>query len=166
VLVDACYRIAYWIAYRLMCVFWRLTHARTHGALIAIWHDGKVLLAKNSYVSYYCLPGGYLKRSETAVDAALRELSEELGLRARPEELVLGREETHSWDGKIDHVVIFDLNVNVQPPIRVDNREVVSAGFYTPEDALRLSLFPPLRRHIESRLTESDRPRPSVSSHG
>jgi 8-oxo-dGTP pyrophosphatase MutT (NUDIX family) len=155
VLVDVCYRIAYRIAYRLMCIYWRLTRASTHGALVAIWHDGKVLLAKNSYVNFYCLPGGYLKKSETAVDAALRELAEELNVRARPEELVLGREETHAWEGKTDHVVIFDLEVSVRPPFRVDNREVVSAGFYKPEAALNLDLFPPLRRHIEARLAKS-----------
>jgi len=151
VLVDLCFRLAYRVAYRLMCVYWRLTRAHTHGALVVIWHEGQLLLARNSYLTYYSLPGGYLKRHETAVDAAVRELSEELGLKVYPSELIKGHEETHQWAGKLDHVVLFDLCVPVRPPVRVDNREVVSADFYTPQDALRLDLFPPLRRHLEHR---------------
>lgn len=152
-LVDACFRVAYRIAYQLMRVYWRLSHAKTHGALVAMWHDDQLLLARNSYVNYYCLPGGYLKPGETAVDAALRELSEELGLKIYANELTLGHEETHNWAGKVDHVVIFDLKVPLRPPIRVDNREVVSAAFFSPDAALKLDLFPPLRRHLEKRLS-------------
>lgn len=154
-LVDACFRIAYRVAYQLMRIYWRVTHAKTHGALVAMWHDDQVLLARNSYVNYYCLPGGYLKPGETAIDAALRELSEELGLKIYANELTLGHEETHEWAGKTDHVVIFDLDVQLRPPIRVDNREVVSANFYTAEAALELELFPPLRRHLQKRLALS-----------
>jgi hypothetical protein len=44
--------------------------------------------------------------------------------------------------------------VEVAEPVtvRVDNREVIAAGFYTPEEALTLNLFPPLRRRIEKYL--------------
>ncbi|MGC4069722.1 MAG: NUDIX domain-containing protein [Polyangiaceae bacterium] len=152
-LIDACFRLAYRIAYRLMCIYWRLTRARTHGALVAIWHDGKVLLVRNSYVDYYSLPGGYLKTKEDARDAALRELGEELNLRVLPSELRPGYEETHLWVGKTDHVVIFDLDVAVRPPFRVDRREVVEADFFAPDAALSLNLFPPLRRHIEQHVS-------------
>jgi ADP-ribose pyrophosphatase YjhB (NUDIX family) len=149
VFIDACFRLAYRIAYRLMCAYWRLTHAHTHGALVAIWHQGKILLVRNSYVDYYSLPGGYLKANETARDAALRELTEELSIRILPNELRMGHEETHRWVGKTDHVTLFDVEVAVRPPFRVDRREVVEADFFTPEAALALNLFPPLRRHIE-----------------
>jgi ADP-ribose pyrophosphatase YjhB (NUDIX family) len=156
VLIDACFRLAYRIAYRLMCVYWRITRAKTHGALVAIWHEGRILLVRNSYVSYYSLPGGYLKANETARDAALRELTEELALRILPSELQTGHEETHQWAGKTDHVVIFDVDVAVRPPFRVDRREVVEADFFTPDGALALNLFPPLRRHIEQHLSRRD----------
>lgn len=150
-MIDALYRLTYRIAYRVMCVLWRLRRAHTHGALVVIWRNEKLLLVRNSYLDYYSLPGGYLKSGETALEAAVRELTEEIGLRVRPDELVLGREETHQWAGKTDHVVLFDLMVNVDPPLRIDNREVISAGFYTSEEALKLNLFPPLRRHLEQR---------------
>lgn len=150
--IDAGFRLVYRIAYQIMRVYWRIFRPSTHGALIAIWHDGALLVVKNSYVSYHCLPGGYLKRGETAVAAAVRELGEECSIRIRPEELRPGRTETNVFDGRTDTVEIFDLDVEVRPPFRVDQREVVSAQFLKPEAALKLELFPPLRRHIESRL--------------
>jgi 8-oxo-dGTP diphosphatase len=151
-LIDAGFRLAYRVAYQLMRLYWRIFHPNTHGALIAIWHDGEVLVVKNSYVSFHSLPGGYLKRGEAAVAAAVRELAEECAIRIRPEELRFGRKETNLFDGRTDTVEIFDLDVEVRPPFHVDGREVVSAAFWKPEAALKLELFPPLRRHIEARL--------------
>jgi 8-oxo-dGTP diphosphatase len=147
--VDLGFRLAYRVAYQLMRLYWFVARPNTHGALIAIWHEGELLLVKNSYVSYYCLPGGYLKRGETAKSAAVRELAEECAIRVRPDELHLGRCETHQFEGKTDTVEIFDLEVAVRPPFRVDGREVVAAAFHRPETALKLELFPPLQRHIE-----------------
>jgi 8-oxo-dGTP diphosphatase len=152
-IVDLGFQFAYRVAYQLMRLYWFVARPNTHGALVAIWHDGKLLLIKNSYVSYHCLPGGYLKRGETATAAAVRELAEECSIRVRPEELHLGRCETHRFEGRTDTVEIFDLEVAARPPFRVDRREVVAAAFHPPETALKFALFPPLRRHIEARLT-------------
>lgn len=151
-LVNLGFRIAYRIAYQLMRLYWRILRPNTHGALVAIWHDGEILLVRNSYVKFYSLPGGYLKHGETALSAAIRELNEECSIRVKPDELRLGRQETHRFEGKSDTVEIFDLDVAVRPPITIDHREVVSAAFFKPEDALQLKLFPPLHRHIEQRV--------------
>jgi 8-oxo-dGTP diphosphatase len=136
----------------MMRVYWAVRHPQAHGALVAIWHDGKILLVQNSYVPYRSLPGGYVRPHETGRDAALRELTEETGLRAKPEELRSVVDEHHEWEGKREHIEIFELDTPQLPRIEVDHREVVDAGFFTPEDALRLSLFPPVRRVIEKRI--------------
>ena len=52
----------------------------THGALVAIWHNNQVLMVQTSYRRGYGLPGGGLQPGESARDAAVRELNEELGL--------------------------------------------------------------------------------------
>ena len=67
-------------------------------------------------------------------------------------------QETHTWEGKTDVVSIFDLDVQERPVVQVDNREVVDAEFFTPQYALELNLFPPLRRHIEARLAKLPNP--------
>lgn len=154
-LLDRGFQLAYRGAYRLMRTYWKLRHPTTHGTLVALWNGGDVLLVRNSYVPYYSLPGGYVRRGETPRQAALRELEEEVGISAKPDDLELALEETHEWEGKRDHVVIFSMEVGVRPPVNVDHREVVEASWWSPERALSVTLFPPLRRVIERRTASS-----------
>jgi 8-oxo-dGTP pyrophosphatase MutT (NUDIX family) len=154
-MLDALFRLAYRGAYRMMRVYWRLANPQTHGALVLIWHEGKVLLVKNSYVPYHSAPGGYVHDGEKSRDAAARELREETGLRVAPEELVPALNKWHDWEGKREHIEIFELETNELPDIQVDNREVVAASFYSPEQALTLTVFPPLREVIARRVAGS-----------
>jgi 8-oxo-dGTP diphosphatase len=150
--IDLLFRVAYRCAYRMMRVYWTVLHPATHGALVALWYRGEILLVRNSYVPYYSLPGGYVRRDETGRDAALRELGEETGVRARPEDLRLAIDEHHQWEGKNEHIEIFSIDLEEPPRIAVDNREVIEATFYSPQRALELPLFPPLRQVIERRV--------------
>ncbi len=131
-----------------MRTYWKLRRPLTHGALVAIWSEGQVLLVRNSYVPYYSAPGGYLNANEAGRDAALRELAEEVGVFVRPEQLELALELTHDWEGKRDHVQIFTLRVAERPVVRIDQREVVDAGWFAPEQVARMNVFPPLARVI------------------
>jgi 8-oxo-dGTP diphosphatase len=150
-LVDRGFQLAYVCAYRAMRTYWKVRRPTTHGTLVTLWNRGEVLLVRNSYVPYYSLPGGYLNRGETARDAAVRELSEEVGITATAESLELVLERTHDWEGKHDHVQIFSLELPTRPSIAVDHREVIEASWWSPERALALQLFPPLRDVIEQR---------------
>lgn len=160
-IIDRLFQLGYICAYQLMRLNWAIRRPVTQGALVALWNKGEILLVKNSYVRYHSLPGGYLHSGETALQAAIRELGEETGIRVRPEELRLSIEERHEWEGKQDCVTIFELDVDTRPNIRIDHREVVDARFYPPAQALALNLFPPLRRSIERHVKEaSERSRP------
>ena len=156
-MIDLFFRLAYRNAYRLMRIYWGVRHPRVHGALVAIWYDGKILLVQNSYVPYRSLPGGYVHAREKGRDAALRELREETGIHAAAADLEQVIDEEHEWEGKHEHIEIFDLDVKEPPRVAIDNREVVHAGFFSPEEALRLDLFPPIRRVIERRLSRATR---------
>ena len=151
--IDLLFRVAYRCAYKMMRTYWSVAHPATHGALVALWHDGRILLVQNSYVPYRSLPGGYVQRNETGRDAAVRELKEETGVVARPFELRLALDQWHDWEGKREHVEIFELDLKEPITITVDNREVVEATFFSPDQALRLDLFPPLRQVIERRVS-------------
>lgn len=150
-LVDLCYRQAYRVAYRMMRAYWRVRKPRTRGALVTVWNRGELLLIRNSYVSYYSLPGGYLRRHETSRQAAIRELFEEIGVRTSEAELELVLSEINEWEGKKDGIEIFSLEVAERPEVQIDQREVIEAAWFSPERALELDLFPPIRRAIERR---------------
>ncbi|MGH7635681.1 MAG: NUDIX hydrolase [Gemmatimonadaceae bacterium] len=147
--LDRGYQLAYRCAYQLMRTYWHVRKPETHGALIALWNDEQVLLVRNSYVKYYSAPGGYVRKTEASRDAAIRELKEEVRLSVRPEELSLVLDVTHDWEGKRDHVEIFEVDVPSRPAIQIDNREVIAATWMSSEQALSLNLFPPLRQAIE-----------------
>ncbi len=155
--VDRCYQKAYSVAYQMMRVYWRVRRPRTRGALVAIWHNDEILLVRNSYVRYYSLPGGYVRRSESGREAALRELDEEVGFTTTEDQLELVVSEVNEWEGKKDGVEIFSLEVSVRPEVAIDNREVVEASWFSPEAALELDLFPPIRRAIAHRLRQRGR---------
>ncbi len=146
--LDLAIQAGYLFAYQLMRAYWRLRRPVTRGALVAIFCQGQVLLVRNSYVSYYSAPGGYLRRHETAREAAVRELREEIDLTIAPSELKLALEVTHDWEGKQDHVAIFTLDLEERPKVRVDHREVVEAFWFSPRQAADNDVFPPLKQVI------------------
>jgi 8-oxo-dGTP pyrophosphatase MutT (NUDIX family) len=151
-MIDAGFRFAYRSAYQLMRVYWALLKPSTHGALVAIWVNGRILLVKNSYVRYFSLPGGYVKVSESGVQAAIRELREEIGITVSADQLRPSIDEFHIWEHKREHLEIFELELEQEPKIKVDNREVVGADYYAPAQALGFELFPLLRKHIEQKM--------------
>jgi len=51
-----------------------------YAACALIERDGKILLARHSYVSGWLLPGGGVNRGEAAEHAIIREMREEIGL--------------------------------------------------------------------------------------
>jgi ADP-ribose pyrophosphatase YjhB (NUDIX family) len=132
-----------------MRLYWALFHPSRHGALVAVWYQGKILLVRNSYVRYYSLPGGYVRSHESAREAARRELAEEVGLELTLDELEPALSREHAWEGKRERVDIFQVQVTDPPKVEVDHREVIQAGFFAAADALTLDLFPPLREVIE-----------------
>lgn len=155
-LVDLAWRTAYRTAYAGMRVYWRVRQPDTHGALVAIWHEGSVLLVQPSYLRYWNLPGGYVKPTETGKEAALRELAEEVGVRGvDPEELRPAYDDRRPWEGKRDRVEIFELDVQSRPVIDIDNREIIGARFVPAAQALEMPLFPPIAEVIEARLART-----------
>ncbi|HVO18414.1 MAG TPA: NUDIX hydrolase [Anaeromyxobacter sp.] len=150
-MIDRLLRLLYLLAYRAMRVYWAMARPRTHGALVALWSGGEILLVRNSYTRYHSLPGGYVRRRESPLEAARRELLEEVGLSLGSGELCRVVDVHHLWEGKRDHVEVFEADLSQRPEVRVDGREVVAAAFYPPARALALDLFPPVRQAIEQR---------------
>jgi 8-oxo-dGTP diphosphatase len=148
-LADALAQRGLRLAHRLMRLWWFLRRPPYDGALVAVWHQGRILLIRHSYRDLLGLPGGGMGRGEAPEAAARRELLEEVGLRPGDGRLVLAAEMTLYWEWRYDHVRVFATELDAVPALALDNREIVAAGFVAPADALRLPLSPPTRAYLE-----------------
>jgi 8-oxo-dGTP pyrophosphatase MutT (NUDIX family) len=72
-------------------VGWFVTRPQTRGVrAIALTPEGQVVLVRHSYIEGWHLPGGGHERGESAEQAALRELREEIGMVSHGAVRVLG----------------------------------------------------------------------------
>ncbi len=128
------------------------------GVYVAVWANRHVLVIRNSYRSGYTLPGGGIKKNETPVDAAVRELREEVGVHCTPPELVPAGEirADEQTVSDTDMAYIYDLWLADVPEIRVDNREVIWGGFVEPHAVQTLDMDHQLIRHIRRRWNEKN----------
>ncbi len=135
--IDRLWQLAFAIAYRLLLLWWFVRRPSHRGALVALWHDGQVLLLRSSYRRGWSLPGGGFVRGESAREAAARELREEVGLVVAAASLHEAQSLELSWEYRRDHTTIFELILAQRPALRLDNREIVAAAFHAP-DAVEL----------------------------
>ncbi|MCP9858089.1 NUDIX hydrolase [Cyanobium sp. Cruz-8D1] len=141
----------YWLAARLFDSYLLLARPHSHGALVAIWHQGRLLLVQTSYRRGLGLPGGGLERRETARQAAVRELAEELGLRVSPEELVDPWQITETSARGKNSVTIFTLRAAHEPTIQLDGLELMAGYWLTTQEALGRPLVNHVREYLMER---------------
>ncbi len=125
------------------------------GVHIAVWCGDRILLVRNSYRRRYTLPCGGVKSEEDIRLAACRELFEEVRIEVDPDELGLEGNYLNRSEFKKDHFALFEIRFTSEPPLQVDNREVIWAGFMTPEEALHLNLFPSTERYIRESVDDN-----------
>jgi 8-oxo-dGTP diphosphatase len=149
-LVDAGHRLAYRLGFPVMRLWWFLRRPDQHGAMVAVWHEGRLLVLRQSYRDTLEFPGGGVGRDETPRACACRELAEEVGIAVPPDALVLEREIMLLRDHRRDHVTVFALRLGEPPALRLDRREIVAAVFMTPAAALAAPLSPFARAYLEA----------------
>ncbi|MCC6741249.1 MAG: 8-oxo-dGTP diphosphatase MutT [Planctomycetia bacterium] len=124
-----------------------------HGAIAVVRRGGKILIARRPSGKHLAgcweFPGGAVEPGETAEQAVVRELREELALDVR----VTGREETIDWDYGSKRVIL-DVFICEAPageprPIQCDEcrwvapEELASFQFPPANAALLRRLAPP-----------------------
>jgi len=144
-------RTAYRAAHLLLRSYWFVRRPRTNGALAALWHDGKILLIKNSYRRQHSLPGGYVRPGEDPAEAASREVREEIRIDVPPSRFELAYHGTKSFESRRDTLDIYEAELDEVPGFRIDNVEVIWAGWRTPAEARRMDIVPHLQDYLEGR---------------
>lgn len=125
---------------------WRRWRARPIAGVSVIVTNlgGDVLLLKHSYgADVWSLPGGGLGRGEDPLDAARREVREELGMELTRLEQVGTLEEVLSGSPHTAHIFAAVCDRQPQP----DGREVIEARFFPSH-----SLPEPLGRTTRARI--------------
>ena len=141
---------AYKLAYAGAIVFSFFFRPAVRGVNVAIWKRDELLLVKISYRRVYTLPGGYVKNGESPKAAAVRELEEEVGLKVYPNQLKHARQCTFTASYKRETVDIFDMTLEKDTSLAIDNREVVWAGFMPPAKALSKKLSLPTKQFLDA----------------
>ena len=144
-------RTAYRCAHLMLRSYWFVRRPSTSGALAAIWHEGRILLVKNSYRRQYSLPGGYVRPGEDPRAAASREVREEIRIDIPHHTFELAYHGTKPFEYRSDTLDIYETAVEVPPAFRIDNVEVVWAGFKTPAEARAMNIVPHLSDYLERR---------------
>lgn len=154
-MINALIRVVYRAAHWGLRLLWFIRRPETTGALVAVWYEGRVLLVKNSYRTQLTLPGGYIRPREDRRTAAARELREEVGINAQPKRLVHAYHGTHVFEHRQDTLDIYELEVDDEPRVQVDDREVVRAEFRTPDEALGMQVVPHLEEYLSNRIARA-----------
>ncbi len=105
-------------------------------------NKGKVLLTKHSQNHHWSFPKGLIDPGQTIEEAALREVSEEGGVKAK----ILGRAGYSKYvytlkDERIFKVVTYFLMKYISGNPKDHDWEVEDAGWYEPEEALKQLTF-------------------------
>jgi 8-oxo-dGTP pyrophosphatase MutT (NUDIX family) len=103
------------------------------GQVCVIDEAGRVLLVRHGYRPGWHFPGGGVEIGENAVDAALRELTEETGVVARGAPTLHGIF-NHSAQFRGDHIVVYVVRTFEQRHIPPANLEIAEQRFFAPAE--------------------------------
>lgn len=126
------------VLYPLIKPVLRLLVKNPHSVKIVLIYKDKILLIRNSYRKGWTLPGGGIKRNENPLEAAIREVREEVGIDIFN---LINHGKTKLEFEKNSFVTIFSSQVN-EPGFEVDGMEVEKAEWTELKNLSKIDLLP------------------------
>lgn len=145
---DLIIQLIFILYYRIHLLICFITRPTVYGSYVAVWSQGKILIIKNSYKSFYTVPCGSLDSGELPEECASRELFEEVGIEVNPSDLILFKKYLNTEEYKKDNIYFYEIVLDKIPEVVLDNREVIWGDFLAPDHALGKKLFTPVRQYI------------------
>ena len=130
-------RQAYRVGYRIVEIYWFLRRPAVEGVKCVLTDRDRVLLVRHTYgPPGWDLPGGAMKRGESPMSAAQREMREELGVSIEDWVAVGQIFTTAFWRRDTIHCLRSELRA---PAITIDRGELEAATWF-PQNALPTDL--------------------------
>src|SRR5580700_10194388 len=145
-LCDFAWRTAFRLGFPLARIWWRLVRPRHESAVVAVYVGSELLLVRQSYRDGWHLPGGGMRRGETAEAAVRRELAEELSL--APVALHSAGVACEVWSGRRERIHIFELKLTELPTLKLDNREITAAQLFSASELQQMVLIGPIAAYL------------------
>ena len=115
----------------------------------------KVLLIKDSY-GHWIWPKGHIEKGESDEEAAIREISEETGLKTLEIVKKLGKQEYYfTLKGKkiFKTVTVFLLKANAREKLKIQAEEIEDARWFSAEKALETIEYEGSRTHLKKAIS-------------
>lgn len=124
---------------------------------VIVEKGGRVLLVQDPREerNIWELPGGRMNLNEEPNDAIMREFREEMGVEISVGEVVFMQQFLQGNEGKHAFVVVFKASLTDESkPFSLANDEVSQVGWFLPEEARQLTLFPEYANALEKYFTD------------
>lgn len=143
-------RLRFWIYWPGLYIYFR----KGHRSRVLI-HDGdKILLVKGRWKLWFgddlwSLPGGGIRETEQPVEAAVRELNEELGLQITAGQLKPLSDRMISEHGLRYHAYFFELELSTTTELHLQPSEIAVAQWLESVNISTDSLKPEVQHALE-----------------
>lgn len=125
------------ILFQIRKLYWQVRRPVVLGSFSIVIKDERVLLVRHTYQQGWFLPGGGVRKGESFLQGAVRELKEECGIIAiNPS---FQNVHLNELRGAIDHVAVFIVESFDGQPTAADRKEIAEVRFF-PFDELPADL--------------------------
>lgn len=135
---------------------YRFINKKTLGVRVMLINGERILLVKHTYTKYWYVPGGAVDAGETTIEAAKREVLEEVNIKCEQLELLGIYYSNHQK--RDDYVAVYYSLVDSNH-YQIDNKEISEAEWFSYHE-LPKDISPATKRRIEeyfNKTPKSDR---------